>query len=161
MTNIRRSYIDNAEGQLHVLSWMGSQSDQPPLICLPPVPFGGRFFASFATAYEGQVRSADLSGYGGANPLVDAPTVADFTRAMSPLLAASSTPVWLTGFHSGALVAIDMAQSFPEQVAGFSVSGRSRIRGARHGITARLIDRTASISDTGRSVKRAVRVDGC
>jgi pimeloyl-ACP methyl ester carboxylesterase len=37
---------------------------------------------------------------------------------MSPLLAASSTPVWLTGFHSGALVAIDMAQSFSEQVAG-------------------------------------------
>ena len=75
MTNIRRTYIDNAEGQLHVWSWMRSQSNQPPLICLPPVPFGGRFFASFATAYGGPVWSADLPGYGGSDPLGDAPTV--------------------------------------------------------------------------------------
>jgi hypothetical protein len=54
MPNIRRSYIDNAEGQLHVWSWEGAQAHQPSLICLPPVPFGGRFFGRFATAYEVQ-----------------------------------------------------------------------------------------------------------
>jgi len=118
MPNIRRSYIDNAEGQLHVWSWEGAQAHQPSLICLPPVPFGGRFFGRFATAYEGSVWSADLPGYGFSDPLSDKPTVAGFARAMSPLLAASSTPVWLTGFHSGALVAMDMAQAFPERVAG-------------------------------------------
>jgi pimeloyl-ACP methyl ester carboxylesterase len=118
MTNPRRGYLDNAEGQLHVWSWEGAQANQSPLVCLPPVPFGGRFFARFARAYEGPVWSADLPGYGFSDPLSDKPTVAGFTRAMSPLLAASETPVWLTGFHSGALVAMEMAQAFPAQVAG-------------------------------------------
>ena len=118
MANPRRSYIDNAEGQLHVWSWEGARPDHPPLVCLPPVPFGGRFFDRFARAYEGPVWSADLPGYGFSDALANEPTVAEFTCAMSPLLATSSTPVWLTGFHSGALVAIDMAHCFPEQVAG-------------------------------------------
>ena len=90
----------------------------PAIVCLPPVPYGGRFFDSFAQAYGGPVWSADLPGYGFSDALVDVPTVAGYTDAMTPLLNPPGQPVWLVGFHSGALVAIEMANHNPEQVSG-------------------------------------------
>ena len=114
----RRRYLDNTPGQLHVWQWRGSQSALPPIVCLPPVPYGGRFFDSFAQAYDGPVWSADLSGYGFSDALVDPPTVRGYTDAMTPLLKAPAQPVWLAGFHSGALVAMEMANQYPEQVSG-------------------------------------------
>ena len=80
----RRRYLDNTPGQLHVWQWQGGQGALPPIVCLPPVPYGGRFFDSFAQAYDGPVWSADLPGYG----------------------------------FSDALVAMEMANHYPEQVAG-------------------------------------------
>ena len=114
----RRRYLDNAPGQLHVWQWQGAQSALPPIVCLPPVPYGGRFFDTFAQAYGGPVWSADLPGYGFSDALVDPPTVGGYTDAMTPLLSAPDQPVWLAGFHSGALVAMEMANRYPEQVSG-------------------------------------------
>ena len=114
----RRSYLDNTAGQLHVWQWQGSQSALPPIVCLPPVPYGGRFFDSFAQAYGGPVWSADLPGYGFSDALVHPPTVGGYTDAMTPLLNTPGQPVWLVGFHSGALVAMEMANRHPEQVSG-------------------------------------------
>ena len=37
---------------------------------------------------------------------------------MTPLLSVPGQPVWLIGFHSGALVAMEMANRYPEQVGG-------------------------------------------
>jgi pimeloyl-ACP methyl ester carboxylesterase len=114
----RRSYLDNTPGQLHVWQWQGSHGALPPIVCLPPVPYGGRFFDSFAQAYDGPVWSADLPGYGFSDALVEPPTVVGYTDAMTPLLNAPGQPVWLVGFHSGALVAMEMANRHPEQVSG-------------------------------------------
>ena len=114
----RRDYLDNTAGQLHVWQWQGSESALPAIVCLPPVPYGGRFFDSFAQAYGGPVWSADLPGYGFSDALVEPPTVVGYTDAMTPLLNAPGQPVWLVGFHSGALVAMEMANCHPEQVSG-------------------------------------------
>ncbi|MFL2501906.1 MAG: alpha/beta fold hydrolase [Luminiphilus sp.] len=114
----KRDYLDNTAGQLHVWQWQGGESALPAIVCLPPVPYGGRFFDSFAQAYDGSVWSADLPGYGFSDALVDPPTVAGYTHAMTPLLNAPGTAVWLVGFHSGALVAIEMANHYPDQVSG-------------------------------------------
>ena len=118
MTVPRRRYLDNAPGQLHVWQWQGAQSALPPIVCLPPVPYGGRFFDTFAQAYDGPVWSADLPGYGCSDALIELPTVGAYTEAMSPLLSVPGQPVWLIGFHSGALVAMEMANRYPEQVSG-------------------------------------------
>ena len=96
----------------------GKPGALPPIVCLPPVPYGGRFFDSFAQAYDGPVWSADLPGYGFSDALVEPPTVVGYTDAMTPLLNAPGQPVWLVGFHSGALVAMEMANRHPEQVSG-------------------------------------------
>jgi pimeloyl-ACP methyl ester carboxylesterase len=114
----RRRYLDNAPGQLHVWEWGGGQSGLPPIVCLPPVPYGGRFFDTFAQAYGGSVWSADLPGYGFSDALAEPPTVGGYMEAMTPLLNASGQSVWLAGFHSGALVAMEMANRYPEQVSG-------------------------------------------
>ena len=114
----RRYYLHNTPGQLHVWQWQGDRSALPPIVCLPPVPYGGRFFDSFAQAYDGPVWSADLPGYGFSDALVDPPTVSGYTDAMMPLLNALGQPVWLAGFHSGALVAMEMANHYPQQVSG-------------------------------------------
>ena len=114
----RRRYLDNAPGQLHVWQWGGGQSGLPPMVCLPPVPYGGRFFDTFAQAYGGSVWSADLPGYGFSDALAEPPTVDGYMEAMTPLLNAPAQSVWLAGFHSGALVAMEMANRYPEQVSG-------------------------------------------
>ena len=114
----RRSYRDNVAGQLHLWEWRGHQQGLPPIVCLPPVPYGGRFFDSFAQAYDGPLWSADLPGYGLSDALADPPTVAGYTEAMTPVLSAADQPVWLAGFHSGALVAMEMVHRYPEQVRG-------------------------------------------
>jgi pimeloyl-ACP methyl ester carboxylesterase len=44
--------------------------------------------------------------------------VAGYTEAMAPLLDAVGQPAWLSGFHSGALVAMEMANQFPQEVSG-------------------------------------------
>jgi pimeloyl-ACP methyl ester carboxylesterase len=56
--------------------------------------------------------------YGFSDALVDAPTGGGYTDAMTPLLNAPGRPVWLAGFHSGALVAMEMANQNPEDVSG-------------------------------------------
>ena len=114
----RRHYLDNTPGQLHVWQWQGDRSALPPIVCLPPVPYGGRFFDSFAQAYGGPVWSADLPGYGFSDGLAEPPTVGGYMEAMTPLLNAPGQPAWLAGFHSGALVAMEMANRYPEQVSG-------------------------------------------
>ena len=114
----RRHYLDNTSGQLHVWQWQGDRSALPPIVCLPPVPYGGRFFDSFAQAYGGPVWSADLPGYGFSDALAEPPTVGGYMEAMTPLLNAPGQPAWLAGFHSGALVAMEMANRYPEQVSG-------------------------------------------
>ena len=118
MVTPRRYYLDNTPGQLHVWQWQGDRIALPPIVCLPPVPYGGRFFDSFAQAYDGPVWSADLPGYGFSDALVDPPTVSGYTDAMMPLLNALGQPVWLAGFHSGALVAMEMANHYPQKVSG-------------------------------------------
>ena len=118
MTDSQRSYLNNVAGQLHVWHWQGTERATPPLICLPPVPYGGRFFHTFASALGGRVWSADLPGYGCSDALADLPTVAGYTEAMVPLLELVTQPAYLLGFHSGALVAIEMANRYPKQVSG-------------------------------------------
>ena len=118
MIGSQRSYVNNVAGQLHVWHWQGTEPASPPLICLPPVPYGGRFFHTFASALGGRVWSADLPGYGCSDALADLPTVAGYTEAMVPLLELMTQPVYLLGFHSGALVAIEMANRYPKQVSG-------------------------------------------
>ena len=114
----RRSYLDNVAGLLHVWSWQGEDSALPPLVCLPPVPYGGRFFQTFATELDGSVWSADLPGYGSSDGLVGPPTVGGYTDAMVPMLSLMEQPAWLLGFHSGALVAMEMTNQYPERIAG-------------------------------------------
>ena len=114
----RRAYLDNTAGQLHVWRWQGGERGLPSVVCLPPVPYGGRFFDSFAQAYGGPVWSADLPGYGMSDALAARPTVAGYMDAMNPLLRTADQQVWLAGFHSGALVAMEMANRYPEQVSG-------------------------------------------
>lgn len=118
MIGSQRSYVNNVAGQLHVWHWQGTAHASPPLICLPPVPYGGRFFHTFASALGGRVWSADLPGYGCSDALADLPTVSGYTEAMAPLLQLVTQPVCLLGFHSGTLVAIEMANRYPEQISG-------------------------------------------
>jgi len=118
MIGSQRSYVNNVAGQLHVWHWQGTEPASPPLICLPPVPYGGRFFHTFASALGGRVWSADLPGYGCSDALADLPTVSGYTEAMAPLLRLVTQPVCLLGFHSGTLVAIEMANRYPEQISG-------------------------------------------
>lgn len=105
-----KGYVDGAAGQFHYRS-CGSGS--PPLICLAPAPFSGLAFANILPLLAGtrQAVAPDYPGYGGSDPLKGTPSIATYAAAMLDFAqtAFSSQPVDLLGFHSGCLVAVEMA----------------------------------------------------
>lgn len=84
-----------------------------PLVCLHPAPFDGRYFAEFATlpGHSCTTVAPDYPGYGGSTGPATPPTIGDYAVAMLAALAGwrADKPLNLLGFHTGCLVACEMA----------------------------------------------------
>ena len=117
MTAIRRDYVDAPDGQIHRRR-LESDGDagHPALICLHPAPYSGAYFTTVMPMLnDGRaVIAPDYPGYGGSYPLTEPPSIGDYAAAM--LAAIDDDRVDLLGFHSGCLVAVEMAILAPERV---------------------------------------------
>ena len=113
-TNIRKSYLDTALGQIHVRSLAAAHGDEkPPLLCLHPSPYSGAYFETVMPLLNDgrRVIAADYPGYGGSYRLDQPPSIADYAQANidSVLADESGEQLDLLGFHSGCLVAAEIA----------------------------------------------------
>lgn len=114
---IRKAYADLPAGQLH---YRVSGSGGVPLVCLAPAPFSGIAYANILPLL-GARRAAfapDYPGYGGSDKIAECSSIADYAAAMLAFCKAilPEQRIDLLGFHSGCLVAVEMALQ-----AGFSV----------------------------------------
>ena len=118
---IRKGYSNGPFGQIH---WRVLTPDEPvlkpDLYCLHPAPFSGLAFTTIMPhlAKNRRVFAPDYPGYGGSDPFKEEPSISEYAQTMMAVVSdqSASGPVDLIGFHTGSLVAAEMALSQPEKV---------------------------------------------
>lgn len=116
----RRLYVDGPFGQIHVRVAAPVESAKPALVCFHMSPMSGRIYERFIDVI-GRERTAiaiDTPGFGMSDPPPAPPSIADYSRAMAAAIAALdlNEPVDLMGYHTGSMIAADLAAARPELV---------------------------------------------
>ncbi len=109
----RLSYADTRLGQLHLRIWPGPpDADEPPVVCLHPVPYSGRYFESFAQllSRRASIIAPDLAGYGSSAGLDEPASIAQHAGAVADALQTQGVGRFIPlGFHTGSAVAVELA----------------------------------------------------
>lgn len=111
-------YRDCRFGQLH---WhcrpAPEQQTSPDLLCLHPAPYSGDYFETLAPLISPGCRllAPDYPGYGQSSPPPELPNIGDYADAIADAWH-SEEPADLLGFHTGALVAVELALRHPARV---------------------------------------------
>lgn len=112
-------------GGIHWYEWKPKdealmEPEAPDLILLHPMPHDGAFFTTIAPylAAGRTVIAADYPGYGRSDPIAETPSISIYAEAIIDMIRARNTQgrADLFGFHTGCLVATEMALSFPDEV---------------------------------------------
>ncbi|WP_317928511.1 alpha/beta hydrolase [Halioxenophilus sp. WMMB6] len=128
----KRLFVDGEYGQIHLrLATPESgtfKSHNRPLFCLHMSPKSGRIFARFMEAFatDRQVVAPDYPGYGESDspPATPAVTIADYARSVWQVAdALSCSAIDLLGYHTGSLVAAEMARQRPDQIGRIVMIG--------------------------------------
>ncbi|KKW90711.1 alpha/beta fold hydrolase [Sphingobium chungbukense] len=117
---VRRAYVDGPYGQMHVRV-AGVRGERPPLICFHMSPMSGRIYQRFLEVLERRGRmgiAIDTPGFGMSDPPPAPPGIADYSRAMQAAIATLGLagPVDLMGYHTGSMIAADLAADRPDLV---------------------------------------------
>lgn len=118
---MRKGYSDGPFGQIHwrLLEPEG-EATQPDLYCLHPGPFSGIAFTGIMPhlAKDRRVIAPDYPGFGGSDAFKAEPSITEYAEAMFAVIADHSNGqvVDLMGFHTGNLVATEMALVQPDLV---------------------------------------------
>ena len=118
MRNIRRAYVDSIWGQLHYRELGGGP--RPPLVCFHATAYSGQTFEPFMPylADARRVIAIDTPGYGHSDGPPELPSFESYAATLAealPVLVGAG-PVDLFGFHTGAMLAVEMALQSPAQV---------------------------------------------
>jgi pimeloyl-ACP methyl ester carboxylesterase len=121
MVEVKRHFVDGRYGQVHVRQARPDTPIQRPLVCLHMSPKSGWLFGRFMQqmAEDRIVIAPDYPGFGESDsPPADPPVrIEDYATAMWDVVdALDLSEVDLTGYHTGAMVAPEMARQRPEQV---------------------------------------------
>jgi pimeloyl-ACP methyl ester carboxylesterase len=119
---MRRAYFETRFGQLHVHGAMptgGGFDEATTLVCFHQSPMSGRVFRGFL-ALMGRDRSVyapDTPGFGESDAPPTKPAIADYAGAMVDFLDQMRfRKVDLLGYHTGSLIAAEVALARPELV---------------------------------------------
>ena len=117
---IEKSYLRTDAGQVHARTLNSVGKEQSPaLICLHPSPYSGSYFETVMPLLNDgrRVVAPDYPGYGGSYPLEAPPSIEDYAQAMiDAVFAGEDDTVDLLGFHSGCLVAAEIALRIPQRI---------------------------------------------
>ena len=112
-------------GGIHWYEWKPKdealiEEEAPDLLLLHPMPHDGSFFTTIAPflAAGRTVIAADYPGYGRSDPFGETPSISVYAEAMIDTIRARNTQgrADLLGFHTGCLVATEMALSYPDEI---------------------------------------------
>lgn len=111
---LRKGYSDGPQGQVH---WRMAEPDsavsQPDLYCFSPAPLGSIAYAAILPYLAGDRRviAPDYPGQGGSDGDSLTPSIEDYAASMLAIVQdlSESGQIAVTGFHSGSLVATELA----------------------------------------------------
>ena len=114
---MKRAYADTSFGQIHLRRLAAREDRAPPLVCLHPAPYSGLYFTTLAPKLNTgrAIVAPDYPGYGLSDPPPGRPTIADYASAMLEAVGGGG-PCDLLGFHTGCLVAAEMALQNPAAI---------------------------------------------
>jgi pimeloyl-ACP methyl ester carboxylesterase len=117
----RRLYVDGPFGQMHLRIAGQATNDRPPLVCFHLSPLSSRLYERFIDRLaEGgrQAIAIDTPGFGMSDAPPAPPTISDYSRAMLAAIDALGIagPIDLMGYHTGSMIAADLAAGLPERV---------------------------------------------
>ena len=122
---VSKGYSDGPEGQVHWRMSGAETANRPDLYCFSPAPFSSIAYATILPhlAETRRVIAPDYPGQGGSDGGSVTPSVEQYAKSMCAVIKALSgnAPVQLTGFHSGCLVAVEVALRLPTQVRQLAV----------------------------------------
>ena len=135
-STLSRRYVGPPGRQTHLLE-AGLISSEPSLWCLHATAYAGRSFAPLIEALAGRRRvvAPDTMGYGGSDKPGQRIEIGDYASLIDQALdAAGEDRVDLLGYHTGALVAAELARLRPDRVRrliliGVPLPRRSRTTG--------------------------------
>lgn len=119
---VRRSYFDCRYGQLHVRTAFpasGGFDEQTTLVCFHASPLSSRNYAKFLThiARDRSVYAPDTPGFGESDAPPSKPSIAEYAAAMGDFFDQMRfRQVDVLGYHTGALIATELALQRPEQI---------------------------------------------
>jgi pimeloyl-ACP methyl ester carboxylesterase len=126
MTGIRRGYADSRFGQVHYRMVAARGGDAlPPLLCLHQTPANsGDYIPVMEPLARGRtVVALDTPGYGMSDPPPAPVTIEDYAGVaaafMANLAGEGLVPAGqfdILGFHTGSLIATELARSMPDQI---------------------------------------------
>lgn len=116
----RRRYVDGPFGQIHLRTAGDMAADRPPLICFHMSPMSSRIYERFVDRVGANrfAVAVDTPGFGMSDPPPAPPAIADYARAMRAAIGelGISGPVDLMGYHTGSMIAADLAAGDPQLV---------------------------------------------
>jgi pimeloyl-ACP methyl ester carboxylesterase len=121
---VRRQYIDGKYGQIHLrVAEPSTNSDRPGIICLHMSPKSGQSFHQVLPYLSrNQIAVApDYPGYGESDSPPESPTVTiqDYADSVWKVIdTVVNKPVYLVGYHTGSMVAVEAALQRPNDVLG-------------------------------------------
>lgn len=135
---IKRVFVPSPFGQVHARIYQAeTESDKPPLILFHPTPYSSRFYDSFAPemAHDRVVISLDTPGYGDSDAPPEPQDIAGYASALFEALTAlgygkDNRLVDVFGYHTGCLIAAEIAASHPGTVRKLVLPGIPHYVGA-------------------------------
>lgn len=123
MVPVRRAYVDGPHGQMHLRLARpaeGADKSKPPLLCIHMSPMSGRVFENLL-ARMGSDRltiAFDTPGFGLSDAPAEPPAIGDYAAALLAGLTALGItgPVDLLGYHTGSMIAVEIANQAPDRV---------------------------------------------
>lgn len=121
---VKRTYVDGPFGQVHCRVAMPQNATRPPLVLLHMSPKSSREFdtAMPFLARDRIVIAPDNPGHGESDPTSTAPSINDFARScVDAVTSITSEPAHLLGYHTGSMVAVEMATMNPDSVLSLTL----------------------------------------
>ncbi len=125
---MKRAYVSTQRGQIHLRYLQARRKPAgAPLVCLHPFPYSGAFFETIALLLSGRrmVCAPDCPGFGGSDAPGKMLSMDELAETVLEALAGAPElgegPVDLLGFHSGCLLAVEMARLEPDRVRRLAV----------------------------------------